>query len=91
MLATSEDTAKVYGVPIRSASRAMEVLDAINRLGHPTIKEIKEDILIPYATVYRIVMTLVHDGWIEQDPKTKRFRPTERLGNMASGLGALSE
>ncbi len=86
MLADAEKEDLAHGVPIRAASRALEVLEAINRLGSPTIMEIKEEIQLPYPTIYRIIMTLVHEEWIEQEPARKRYRPTQRVWSLVSGF-----
>ena len=84
--AANGSESSVHGVPIRAASRALEVLEAINHLGGPTIMEITEDCRLPYPTVYRIIMTLVHDGWIEQEPTRKRYRPTQRVWSLVNGF-----
>lgn len=74
------------GVPVRAVSRAFEILESINRLGNPTMMDIKEDCGLPYPTVYRMIMTLVHDGWIEMESSRKRYRPTQRVWSLVSGF-----
>ncbi|MEM7702394.1 MAG: helix-turn-helix domain-containing protein [Pseudomonadota bacterium] len=74
------------GVPIRAVVRAFDVLGAINRVGNPNIMELAQLCQLPYATVFRIVATLVHDGWVEAEPGRKRYRPTERVLSLASGF-----
>ena len=80
-----EDTSS-HGVPVRAVSRAFEILESINRLGNATIMEIKEDCRLPYPTVYRMIMTLVHDGWIETESARKRYRPTQKVWSLVSGF-----
>jgi len=80
------DAKSGHGVPVRAASRAFEVLESINRLGSPTIMEITEECAIPYATAFRMVMTLLHDGWIESEPARKRYRPTQKVWSLVSGF-----
>ncbi|WP_394728711.1 helix-turn-helix domain-containing protein [Altererythrobacter sp. GH1-8] len=74
------------GVPVRAVSRAFEILQSINRLGNPTMMDVKEDCGLPYPTVYRMIMTLVHDGWIEMENSRKRYRPTQRVWSLVSGF-----
>lgn len=73
------------GVPIRAVSRAFSILQLINRRGDATMTEIKDAIGLPYPTVYRMMMTLMHDGFIEGDPQ-KRYRPTELVWSLGAGF-----
>lgn len=75
-----------HGVPIRSVSRAFQALECINRLNRPTIMEIKEDCNLPYATVYRIIKSLMHDGWIEVEESRKRYRPAQKVWSLVCGF-----
>lgn len=72
-------------VPVRAVSRAIAVLQYINRGGSPTIKEVAEGTGLPYATVFRMVMTLAHEGMIEADSQ-KCYRPTELVWSLVSGF-----
>lgn len=74
------------GIPIRSVSRAFQVLQIINQLGNPTIMEVKEASKLPYPTVFRMIMTLQHDGLIECEPSRKRYRPTELVWSLVTGF-----
>jgi IclR family mhp operon transcriptional activator len=73
------------GVPIRAVSRAFAILQLLNRKGDATMTEIKDAIGLPYPTVYRMMMTLAHDGFIESDPQ-KRYRPTELVWSLVAGF-----
>ena len=85
MLGDGDDESSADGVPVRAVSRAFEILQTINRLGNPTIMEIKEDSRLPYPTVYRMVMTLVHDGWIETEATRKRYPSEAGAGMVCRG------
>lgn len=74
------------GVPIRAVVRAFDVLGAINRLGNPNMMELAKFCQLPYATIFRLVATLIHDGWVEAEPNRKRYRPTERVWSLVSGF-----
>lgn len=74
------------GVPIRSISRCMSVLQAINRHGSLSLMEIAQAAKVPYPTACRIVQTLLHEGFIEREPDRKRYRPTVLVLSLANGF-----
>lgn len=76
------------GVPIRSISRCMQVIQAINRHGSLTLMEIAQAAKVPYPTACRIVQTLLHEGFIEREPDRKRYRPTVLVLSLANGFQA---
>lgn len=84
------------GVPIRSVSRSLAVLQAINSAGSLSLMEIARAVRVPYATGARLVSTLVYEGMIEKEPGRKNYRPTCLVQSLASGyndhsrLGAAS-
>jgi IclR family mhp operon transcriptional activator len=78
------DPAPQYG-PIRSLSRSIAVLQAVNKGGSVTVAEIAESTDLPYPTVYRFVHALMHEGLIERDPGLKLYRPTALVQSLASG------
>jgi IclR family mhp operon transcriptional activator len=84
------------GIPIRSVSRSLAVLQAINSAGSLSLTEIARAVGLPYATTSRLVMTLIHEGMLEQEPGRKNYRPTALVQSLASGyhdhsqLGAIS-
>lgn len=71
---------------IRSISRAISVLQAINRHGSLTLTEIARSANIPYPTAIRIVRTLLEERLIEQEPARKRYRPTALIQTLACGF-----
>ncbi len=80
------------GIPIRSISRAIAVLQAINRGRSLTMMEIAQASVVPYPTACRIVQTLLHEGLIEREATRKRYQPTalcETLAHGFQGHGAL--
>lgn len=74
------------GVPIRAVSRALAVLQAINRHGTLTLMEIAQEVRIPYPTSCRIVQTLLVEGLIEREPDRKRYRPTALVQTLSHGF-----
>lgn len=74
------------GVPIRSISRSIAALKAINRHGSLSMMEIARASAVPYPTACRIVQTLLYEGLIEQEPARKRYRPTAMVLTLAHGF-----
>ena len=74
------------GVPIRSITRAIAALKAINRSGSLSMMEISKAAEVPYPTACRIVQTLLYEGLIEQEPSRKRYRPTAMVQTLAHGF-----
>jgi IclR family mhp operon transcriptional activator len=73
------------GVPIRSITRSIAALRAINRAGSLNMMEIAKASEVPYATACRIVQTLLYEGLIEQEPARKRYRATMLVQTLATG------
>src|SRR3546814_15807001 len=74
------------GIPIRSISRAIAVLQAINRGGSLTMMEIARASAVPYPTACRIVQTLLHEGLAERESARKRYQPTALAQTLAHGF-----
>lgn len=74
------------GIPIRSVSRAIAVLQAINRGESLTMMEIAQASAVPYPTACRLVQTLLHEGLIEREMSRKRYRPTALVQTLAHGF-----
>ncbi len=74
------------GVPIRSLSRGIAVLQAINRSGTVSMMDIARLSGVPYPTACRIVQTLMHEGLIEREPARKHYRPTALVQTLAHGF-----
>ncbi|MET0250236.1 MAG: helix-turn-helix domain-containing protein, partial [Sphingobium sp.] len=74
------------GIPIRSISRALSVLQAVNRGRSLTMMEIAQASGVPYPTACRIVQTLLHEGMIEREATRKRYQPTALVETLAHGF-----
>lgn len=74
------------GIPIRSISRALSVLQAVNRGRSLTMMEIAQASGVPYPTACRIVQTLLHEGMIERETTRKRYQPTALVETLAHGF-----
>ena len=73
------------GVPIRAVSRSLSVLRTINQFGSISMRDITQHAGLTYPTASRILQTLAHEGLIERDGSTKRYRPTVLVQTLASG------
>jgi IclR family mhp operon transcriptional activator len=79
------------GAPIRSISRAIAVLRAINRGGSVSMMDISRASQLPYPTACRIVATLQHEGLVEREKGRKRYRPTALVHTLSHGYQGYNE
>ncbi len=73
------------GIPIRSISRALHILQIINRAGSICLMDIAKQSGLPYPSVCRIVQTLVHEGMIERETSRKFYRPAPNVQSLSYG------
>jgi IclR family mhp operon transcriptional activator len=74
------------GVPIRAVSRALAVLQAINRGGSLSMMQICREAQVPYPTACRLIQTLIHEGMVEREPARKRYRATALVQSLSLGF-----
>ena len=72
-------------VPIRTVSRSITVLRAINRHGSLNVMSIARASGLSYPTAFRIVQTLMHEGLVEREPSRKHYRPTVLVQELSVG------
>ncbi len=72
-------------VPIRSVSRSIAVLKAINRFGSLSMMEIARNTDLAYPTASRIIQTLLQEGLIEIEPTRKHYRATALVQTLSLG------
>ena len=73
------------GVPIRSISRSIAVLQCINGGGALSLTEIARVVKLPYPTTVRIIQTLMHEGLVACEPVDKKYRATCMVESLAAG------
>ena len=73
------------GVPVRSISRSIAVLQCVTRSGSLSLMEIARLAQVPYPTASRIVQTLIHEGLVELEPSRKRYHATCKVESLAAG------
>ena len=79
----SEESQK--GIPIRSISRALKILQIVNRAGSICLMDIAKKSGLPYPSACRIVQTLVHEGMIERESCRKYYRPAQAVQSLSYG------
>ncbi|MEE4453991.1 helix-turn-helix domain-containing protein [Novosphingobium resinovorum] len=84
-LSAETDRDSERGIPIRSVTRAVAVLQAINRNGSLNMMQVAQASNVPYPTACRIVQTLIHEGLIEREPQRKFYRPTAMVQTLSHG------
>lgn len=77
---------EVKYTPIRSLVRGLRVLQTINREGSLTLTRICELTSLPYPTVFRIMQTLIAQGFVECESTRKWYRPTILAKSLSSGF-----
>jgi len=75
---------------IRSISRALRVLQTINRHDCLTLGEISDITKIPYSSAWRIVAALEYETIIERHPSKKYYRVTALAQSLSYGYQAQS-
>lgn len=76
------------GIPIRSISRGLAVIQAVNRLGPISMMQITREVGLPYPTASRIVQSLIHEGFLEREPARKHYRVTGLVQTLSTGFQA---
>ncbi|WP_043834106.1 helix-turn-helix domain-containing protein [Muricoccus aerilatus] len=72
--------------PIRALSRGLAVLSALNRHGTATVVTLARETGLSRATVYRIMQTLLDDGYVARGTTEDRFIPRLRVRELAEGF-----
>jgi IclR family mhp operon transcriptional activator len=78
------------GAPLRSISRGLAVLQAINASGALSMMDIARLVQLPYPTTARIVVTLVQEGMIEREVGRKTYRTTAKVCSLSNGYANYS-
>lgn len=82
----TEPIAERRSESVRAVSRAIAILQAINRLGSANLMTIARAAAIPYPTAARLVETLVEEGLIEREEGRKYYRPTALVRTLSNGF-----
>ncbi|GAB3716140.1 IclR family transcriptional regulator [Nocardiopsis oceani] len=58
---------------VKSASRALDIVDLVAERGNVTFQDVVDSGL-PKSSAYSLLATLVESGWLEHSPDTRRYR-----------------
>jgi IclR family mhp operon transcriptional activator len=72
--------------PIRTGLRLLKVLETLNALGQASNKEVAQALDLSCPTTYRILTTLLGEGYVSKHPVTKLYRPAERVRALSVGF-----
>jgi IclR family mhp operon transcriptional activator len=71
---------------VRSLERGLALLVAMNRRKLASVVELANDIRLPRPTVYRLLDTLTHAGFVARERTTDRYRPTHGVRALSDGF-----
>jgi IclR family mhp operon transcriptional activator len=70
---------------LKSLKRGLKAMMLINAQGSLAISELSRGLGLPRTTAERVLMTLLAEGFVERDPRTKRFFLTDRVRALSGG------
>jgi IclR family mhp operon transcriptional activator len=76
----------VHPKPIRSFTRGLAVLSALNRHGSATALTVAHETGVPRATVYRLLQTLLDDGFVGRGTADDRFHLRLKVRGLSEGF-----
>jgi IclR family mhp operon transcriptional activator len=72
--------------PIRSFARGLSVLSALNRHGSATALSLARETGIPRATVYRLLQTLLDEGYVGRGTADDHFHLRLKVQSLSEGF-----
>jgi len=82
----NEPIAARHTEPVQSVDRAMQVLEAFARRGGLTLRETADATGLPRGTVYRLLQTLVHGGYLRREADNNRYWVAPRALLLSAGF-----
>jgi len=77
--------------PVKSVSRALDVLLALNRLRIASVTAIHEETGFPKSTIVRMLETLRAEGYVARDNLCGGYRVTSRVQKLNAGYPGISQ
>lgn len=71
--------------PVAAVLRGLKILQAVNALDHADLKALHEVTQDDKATILRMLETLIHAGYVVQDPETGGYIVTGRTLQLSAG------
>jgi IclR family mhp operon transcriptional activator len=72
----------------RSLGRGLKLLAIINTAGDHRVSSLARAVALPRSTAFRILCTLVEEGYVWRDPATDLYHPTALVLALADGFDA---
>jgi IclR family transcriptional regulator, mhp operon transcriptional activator len=76
--------------PVESVCRALDVLNAVNKLRIASINSIYEELKLPKSTIVRMLETLMSEGYVARDNMCGGYRVTSRVRELSAGYEGIS-
>ncbi len=85
----SIDPTRYSYAPVESASRALDILGIVNRLGIASIESIFHESGYPKPTIVRMLETLMFKGFVAKDNMVGGYRITSKVLDLISGYSGI--
>jgi IclR family mhp operon transcriptional activator len=72
----------------RSLGRGLKMLAVLNAAGEHRVASLARAVDLPRSTAFRILCTLVEQGYVRRDPATDRYHPTALVLALSDGFDA---
>lgn len=79
------------GSLVRVLSKGLKVLRALNERYELSAMDLSKLTGIPRPTIYRLLNTLIADGYVTVTPSTRRYRATDRVLTLSQGYRSQSK
>jgi len=73
------------GASIQSVSRALSLLELMNRRAWSTVNQLHLDTRLPKPTIVRMLQTLIQAGYVIKDSRQNGYRVTMRVQSLSCG------
>lgn len=75
---------------VQSVERALDVLEVLVNSGREMgISELGQATKLPHATIHRLTTTLMHRGYVRQDPRSRKYLLGARLVEVGTAAGRM--
>ena len=71
---------------IQAVSRALRVLEALNRRPFSSVDQLHRETGLPKPTVVRMLRTMINSGHVAKDPRQDGYRVTQRVQSLSCGF-----
>lgn len=70
--------------PVSAVLKGMKALEAVNRLGPVSLRDITEELGLPKASTLRLLDTLKYAGYVSMLPESRRYIVTARVMSLSN-------